>query len=181
MIGKSYLNEYIYTLLIKKNFDGFTVPRLRDELLQITDRFLDKAEPRKFIYRQLLKLERQGLLTTKGNGRKKTYHKTDRFREMEFVSKKTVQKKVKHSKTITLEKSSTVDELVVEKRRYEAELEIVLAEIEEYQVLAGRLLEHETELLKLAEASRESSVRYLAKINALNDAIKLYSEVEIIC
>ena len=55
------------TLLIEKGLDGLTVPCLRDELLKITEEFKDVVEARKFLYHDLLQLEKR-TLQTKGRG-----------------------------------------------------------------------------------------------------------------
>lgn len=173
MTNKAALNEYIYTLLIEKGLDGLTVPCLRDELLKITEEFKDVVEARKFLYRNLLQLEKKGLLQTKGQGRSKTYHKSKTFKSMDFKPRKK-----KLQKTEVAAKSpdeiQVLSELVLEQRKYEAELAIALAEIEEFQLLSERLPSQKTSLLKLSEETRERSVRYLAKINVLSQALKLY-------
>ena len=66
MTKKTAINEYIFTLFIEKGLDGLSVHALRDELLMITGEFEDITEARKFLYRQLLPLEKKGLLWTKG-------------------------------------------------------------------------------------------------------------------
>ncbi|WPC73950.1 phage tail tape measure protein [Vibrio porteresiae] len=180
MMNKTLLNEYIYTLLIEKGLDGFTVPYLRDELLEITGEFKDVVEARKFLYRHLLQLEQKGLLQTKGQGRKKTYHKSELFKTTKFKPKRRKSQKIEaveksHNKTLSL------DELVWERRKYEAELAIALAEIEEFQLLSERLPSQKSSLLRLSEETREKSVRYLAKINVLNQALKLSTYVDIKC
>ncbi|HCE2181054.1 TPA: phage tail tape measure protein [Vibrio parahaemolyticus] len=180
MTNKTVLNEYIYTLLIEKGLDGFTVPCLRDELLKITREFNDVVEARKFLYRNLLQLEQKGLLQTKGQGRKKTYHKSELFKTTEFKPKKRKPQKVK---AVTKSPDGTVsfDELVLERRKYEAELAIALAEIEEFQLLSKRLPSQKSSLLRLSEETREKSVRYLAKINVINQALKLTNRGKSAC
>ncbi len=172
MTKKTAINEYIFTLFIEKGLDGLTVPSLRDELLKITGEFKGITEARKFLYRQLLPLEKRGLLWTKGQGRSRTYHKSEQFKETEFKPKKNKQQKLK---TIikTPDEVLTLDELVLEKRKYEAELAIALAEVEEFRLLSERLPVQKSALLRLSEETREKSVRYLAKINVLNQALKL--------
>lgn len=172
MTNKAVLNEYIYTLLIEKGLDGFTVPCLRDELLKITGEFKDVVEARKFLYRNLLQLEQKGLLQTKGQGRKKTYHKSEMFKATEFKPKKRKSQKIKPV-TRSSDKTLSLDELVLERRKYEAELAIALAEIEEFKLLSERLPSQKSSLLRLSEETREKSVRYLAKINVINQALKL--------
>ena len=172
MTNKTVLNEYIYTLLIEKGFDGLTVPCLRDELLKITEEFKEIVEARKFLYRQLLQLEQKGLLLTKGQGRKRTYHKSELFKVTEFKAKKRKLQKRKAVKQIS-DETLTLDELVLERRKCEAELAIALAEIEEFQILSERLPSQKSSLLRLSEETRERSVRYLAKVNVLNQVLKL--------
>lgn len=172
MTNKTVLNEYIYILLIEKGFDGLTVPHLRDELLKITGEFKDVVEARKFLYRNLLQLEQKGFLQTKGQGRKKTYHKSELFKSTEFKSKKRKSQKIK-AVTRSHDKTLSLDELVLERRKYEAELAIALAEIEEFQLLSERLPSQKSSLLRLSEETRGKSVRYLAKINVINQVLKL--------
>ncbi|WP_413479000.1 phage tail tape measure protein [Vibrio hibernica] len=161
------LNEYIYILLIEKNLNGFTVLNLRDEFLKITDS-LDPNEARKYVYRHLLHLERNGFLLTKGQGRKRTYHHSDKFKSTEFkpkafISKKTIENSPKNS--------SIYSELEKEKHKFEGELAITLEEIDECKALAERLPSHKKSFISLAEAKREISVKYLAKVNVLNQAL----------
>lgn len=51
------LHPYIYNLLIERDFDEFGAIHLRDALLKITDSYDDVTEARKFIRRQLIRLE----------------------------------------------------------------------------------------------------------------------------
>lgn len=176
MTKKTAINEYIFTLFIEKGLDGLTVPALRDELLTITGEFKDITEARKFLYRQLLPLEKKGLLWTNGQGRTRTYHKSEQFKETVFKPKKRKQQKLKNSDEVL-----TLDELTLERRKCEAELAIALAEIEEFQLLSERLPLQKSSLLKLSEETRERSVRYLAKINVLNHALKLSNYGEVKC
>lgn len=180
MTKKTAINEYIFTLFIEKGLDGLTVPALRDELLTITGEFKDITEARKFLYRQLFPLEKKGLLWTEGQGRTRTYHKSEQFKETVFKPKKR-----KHQKLKTVVKNSDevliLDELTLERRKYEAELAIALAEIEEFQLLSERLPSQKSSLLKLSEETRERSVRYLAKINVLNHALNLSNCGEVKC
>ncbi|HDY7617469.1 TPA: phage tail tape measure protein, partial [Vibrio vulnificus] len=115
-----------------------------------------------------------------GQGRTRTYHKSEQFKETVFKPKKRKQQKLK-----TVVKNSdealTLDELTLERRKYEAELAIALAEIEEFQLLSERLPLQKSSLLKLSEETRERSVRYLAKINVLNHALKLSNCGEVKC
>lgn len=180
MIMKPALNEYIYILLIDKELNGFSVPTIRDEMLKLTGEFGNSADTRRFVYRQLKQLEKYGLLSTKGEGREKTYHKTQRFQEIKFVNKP-------EDKTVTDELEAFEMEciglkgLMHEKARCAAELELAVAGINEYRSLADRLPSFHFELLAKSEQSRERSIQYTVKLEALIYAIELHQERELTC
>lgn len=180
MIKKPALNEYIYILLIDKELDGFSVPVLRNEMLKLTDKFGNGTDTRKFVYHQLRQLEKHGFLSTRGVGRRKTYHKTQQFQETKFVNKP-------ENKTVTNEpeafgiKDTGLKELMHEKARCAAELEFAVAGINEYRSLADRLPSFQSELLTKSEQFRERSVQYTVKLEALIYAIELHQEKEATC
>ncbi|MHA2940395.1 phage tail tape measure protein [Vibrio sp. RC27] len=174
------LNKYMHTLLISRKLDGFSVLTIRDELLTITDSFSDNVDARKYIYRQLLQMEKRGLLNTTGSGRNKTYHKTEYFDEVSFAPIQLRTEKVRAQSPSKLEQED-LKELVNEKAHCTAELEMALAGIDEYRNLASRLPKFESELLAKSEQARELSVQYNAKLEALIYAIELYKEQEAAC
>ncbi|WED21567.1 phage tail tape measure protein [Vibrio sp. JC009] len=180
MSGKSYLNNRVYILLIDKNLDGLTIPEFRNELIKSSRDFTSTHDARKFIYRHMLKLKQLGLVTTKGKGRKTTYHKTELFHATEFTpSTRTVTSGA--LETTSSSEKSNLNDLIQEKLRFEVELKIALTEVDEYRHLAERLPDIETELLTKSEESREQSVVYLVKVNALNHAISLIQRAESSC
>ena len=166
------LNEYIHILLIDKNLNGVSVMSLRDELLKLTHNYGNAPKARKFVYRQLLRLEKQGLLSTTGAGRGKIYHKTDRFHELQEVLESEDKVTTKTFPNRVLE-DSVLDELMHEKARCTAELEFAVAGIDEYRSLANKLPTFESELLAKSELAREHSVQYTVKLEALIYAIEL--------
>ncbi|EHR1107770.1 phage tail tape measure protein [Vibrio parahaemolyticus] len=172
MRKKLTLNEYIHILLIDKNLNGVSVTSLRDELLKLTHNYGNAPKARKFVYRQLLRLEKQGLLSTTGTGRDKTYHKTDRFHELQLVLEPENNVPTKTFQRRVLE-DSVLDELMLEKARCSAELEFAVAGIDEYRSLAKKLPIFESELLAKSEFARERSVQYTVKLEALIYAIEL--------
>lgn len=85
------LHPFIYNLLIKKDFKEFGAIHLRDALLKITDSYTDVTEARKFIHRQLLRLEALGFISKLENsdGRPKNlYKKTESFYSTTFIPRK---------------------------------------------------------------------------------------------
>ena len=166
------LNEYISTLLIDKNLDGVSVTSLRDELPKLTSSYGNGPKARKFIYRQLLRLEKQGLLRTTGSGRSKTYYKTDRFHELQLALESKNKGPSKTFKHRVLE-DSVLNELMHEKAHCSAELEFAIAGIDAYRSLANKLPVFASELLAKSELARERSVQYTVKLEALIYAIEL--------
>ncbi|OED65766.1 hypothetical protein A165_09835 [Vibrio tasmaniensis ZS-17] len=179
MIMKPVLNEYIHILLIDKELDGFSVPVIRDEMLKLTGKFGNSTSTRKFVYRQLIQLVKYDLLSTRGEGRKKTYHKTQRFQDAKFVNKPG--NETDTDKLEAFEMEGGLKELMHEKARCVAELEFAVAGINEYRSLADRLPSFHLELLAKSEQSRERSVQYTVKLEALIYAIELYQDKEPKC
>ncbi|WP_225460638.1 phage tail tape measure protein, partial [Vibrio vulnificus] len=141
----------------------------------------DRNKPKRAIaITEIRTLEKKGLLWTKGQGRTRTYHKSEQFKETVFKPKKRKQQKLK-TVVENSDEVTTLDELTLERRKYEAELAIALAEIEEFQLLSERLPSQKSSLLKLSEETRERSVRYLAKINVLNHALNFRNCGEVKC
>ena len=98
---------------------------------------------RKFIYRQITALERKELLKTKGSGRHKKYFKTELFNNATFVAKQVVIEKEKSISSHTNNQASPlVETLLNEKKQFEAELAILLGEVDEYKALQKRFPEH---------------------------------------
>ncbi|MDW6017540.1 hypothetical protein SBW85_07085 [Vibrio plantisponsor] len=72
-----------------------------------------------------------------------------------------------------------LQELLLEKERFEFELDVVLAEIEEYRELSKRLPAHQHKLLEMSEKSRIYSITIYAKLNTLNNTINMLQESKI--
>lgn len=69
-------------------------------------------------------------------------------------------------------------ELIVEKERFEFELDVVLAEIEEYRELSERLPAYRQKLLEMSEKSHIYSITIYAKLNTLSKTITMLQESE---
>ena len=72
-----------------------------------------------------------------------------------------------------------LNELIVERKRFEFELEVVLAEIEEYRELSERLPTYKQKILEFSEESRMHSISIYAKLNALGKTIAMLQESEL--
>lgn len=183
------LHPYIYNLLIDRNFNEFSSTHLRDELLRITDEYSQVSEARKFIYRQLLRLEALGFICKIDNcdGRsKKIYKKTENFYSTTFTSRKIP----KNSRLQTVPakvapESSDVDiflnDVRKEKLIHEAKLAVVLSEIEEYQSLMERFPTKRTYLTDLYQQAKNHSAALLGKVTALSKVLGQDSSEHHIC
>ncbi len=166
------LNQHIYSLLIEKECNGFTIVELRDELLIVTDTYQDIDEARKFIYRQTTALERKGLLNSKGSGRYKRYFKTEQFDNAKFVAKQVVIAKEKSISSHTDNQASKLAEtLLNEKKQFEAELAILLGEVDEYKALQKRFPEHLSLFYSVFDDAKNNSAKLLGKVNALTNIL----------
>jgi hypothetical protein len=162
------LNQHIYSLLIEKECNGFTIVELRDELLTVTDTYQHIDEARKFIYRQTTALERKDLLNSKGSGRDKKYFKTELFNNASFVAKQVVIEKEKSISSHTNNQASPlVETLLNEKKQFEAELAILLGEVDEYKALQKRFPEHLSLFYSALDDAKNNSAKLLGKVNAL--------------
>ncbi len=183
------LHPYIYNLLIEKDFKEFSATNLRDALLKITDEYIHMTEARKFIYRQLLRLEALGFICKidKSDGRsKKLYKKTQLFYSTTFTSGKMP----KNSRLQTVPakvdtEASDVDiflnDLKKEKLIHEAKLAVVLSEIEEYQSLMERFPTKRTYLTDLYQQAKNQSAALLGRVTALSKVLGQESSEHHIC
>ena len=166
------LNQHIYSLLIEKECNGFTIVELRDELLTVTDTYQDIDEARKFIYRQTTALERKELLNSKGSGRHKKYFKTELFNNVTFVAKQVVIEQEKSISSNTDNQASPlVETLLNEKKHFEAELAILLGEVDEYKALQKRFPEHLSLFYSALDDAKNNSAKLLGKVNALTTVL----------
>ncbi|MBF4277512.1 hypothetical protein EAY27_09900 [Vibrio anguillarum] len=169
------MNAFMHQLLIEKQMDNFSVVEIRDALLLLEGVDPDPEEARKFIYRQILVLEKKGWLSCEGIGRQKKYFQTELFRGLDIISRESSSPKVRISQPST----STIDGysvLMTERGEHQGELEIILGEIEEYQSLSQRFPELSTQITPLLKIARERSALLLGKINVLTNVLTSLSE-----
>ncbi len=161
------LNIHIHNLLIEKEMNGFKVAELRDALLLYSNgEFKDHNEARKFIYRQILRLQKKKWLISTGNGRHKTYTVTELFKEQCF------KKSALENAVFSADNSSfSFSNLSQEKLQSEGELYIILGEVEEYQQLLARFPNEESFLKPMFNNAKERSAKLLGKINALTHVL----------
>jgi len=176
------LNAFVYKLLIENDLNNFTVTDIRNFLLKISTEFVHEDEARRFIYRQLVKLVDKKLLSKvkKDNAKQFIYTKTALFNEIHFVSKTTGITKTKTSVTPVV-KINFIDILSKEKHAHEADLAVVLCEVEEYKELINRFPDQVDYLKSLYLDARDRSVQLLGKINAVGRVLDRSNLVEHSC
>lgn len=89
MVNKKIkMNSFIAEILEKDSFDNFTISKLKDEYVSLS-RNLNPIESRKFVYKQILRLMKQGALMKEGdkNSRIAIYRKTNLFNKIIFIKK----------------------------------------------------------------------------------------------
>lgn len=183
------LHPYIYNLLIEKGFDEFGAVGLREALLQITDDYLDVTEARKFIHRQLLRLEALGFIHKIENsvGReKRLYKKTERFFSTSFTPRNLPKNSclipaTEKTQLPVLDIDLFLANLTKEKIVHEAKLAVVLSEIEEYQSLMERFPTRKGCLMNLYQQAKNQSAELLGRVSALSKVLGLHSSGDRAC
>lgn len=183
------LHPYTYNLLIEKDFDLFSSTHLRDALLKISDEYLHVTEARKFVRRQLYRLETLGFIhkIEDNSGRSKAlYKKTERFYSTTFIAGKIPKNSC--LKVVTEKKKSPVQDddvflanLNHEKVIHEAKLAVVLSEIEEYKSLMHRFPDRKKDLMDFYDQAKNHSARLLGRVTALSKVLGLHTEGQCTC
>ncbi len=183
------LHPFIYNLLIEKSFDEFSAIHLRDALLKITDEYVDVTEARRFIRRQLIRLEALGFIyqiETSSGRSKNLYKKTENFYSTTFIPRKlpgnsrltAVSEKVKLS---VLDVDLFLVGLRKEKTVHQAKLAVILSEIEEYQSLMERFPSRKSCFTELHQHAKNQSAALLGRVTALSKVIAQHNDEVYAC
>ncbi|EDL54006.1 hypothetical protein VSAK1_08351 [Vibrio mediterranei AK1] len=129
----------MYKILIEKGLDGFSVLELRDAVQKLPEIHTDKSETRRRVYRQILRFKSNNWLEEKEHKGQKKYFRTKAFSEQGFEVKTARVEELDGERNQGNESDYGV--LKKEIQQHEAELEIVLSEIEEYRSLHRRFPE----------------------------------------
>lgn len=183
------LHPYIYNLLIEKGFDEFGAVGLKDALLKITDEYPDVTEARKFIHRQLLRLEALGFIhkiENSGGRAKRLYKKTESFYSTSFTPRNLPKNSclisaTKKIKLPVLDIDPFLADLTKEKVVHEAKLAVILSEIEEYQSLMERFPTRKRCLMNLHQQAKIQSAELLGRVSALSKVLGLHSSEDRAC
>lgn len=183
------LHPFIYNLLIENDFDEFGANHLSDALLKITGECADATEARRFIRRQLLRLEAMGFIyqiETSNERSQSLYKKSESFYSTTFI-----QRKMPRNTRLTASpgklKLPVVDaelflvDLRKEKNVHEAKFAVILGEIEEYQSLMERFPGKKCCFIELYQHAKNQSAALLGRVTALSKVIGQHNDEHYAC
>lgn len=179
MSKKVDMNVFLHFLLVIKQMNNFTVSEAKDALLHECTEFTDAVETRKFVYRQLTRNVKKGLLKrvdiVDNKNKKVFYSKTELFFES-TLSPITRRAKTNKRTTETMpsnlaKKLGYQKELEKELHAYEIDLSTILEEAKEYKRLSERFPNLQEQLQKHHSIAKEKSIKLLGRIHALQNLL----------
>ncbi|WP_036798619.1 hypothetical protein [Photobacterium marinum] len=166
------INQYLYFILMDDQFDNFTVIEMRDAYLSKFDNHLDTTEARKIVYRQILRLQRRGLLEKNGanNARDSRYKKTALFYESDLQphpKDASPVRQINNCGHIDECKDPVIQQLKERLKQCEVDLLTSIGESEEYMRLYESFPEMKEHLESQYLQARENSSKLLGQIKAI--------------
>jgi hypothetical protein len=173
------MNAFLYSLLITKQMNDFTVSEAKDALLREHAEFTDDKKTRMFVYRQLSRNIEKGLIKRTdffdGDTKKVLYSKTEAFGESMIIPiKRTSKAKKMNNRKAPPKKVETINykiELKKELAAYEIDLNTALEEANEYNRLATRFPELQAKLKHHQSEAKVKSIKLLGKVHALQNLL----------
>jgi hypothetical protein len=173
------MNVFLHSLLIDKKMNNFTVTEAKDALLREHIEFVDDIEARKFIYRQLTRHIKKGLLNREevcNNDKNKViYSKTEKFFTSDIVAVKRTRKIINQA---TFNNTSQAFPTLNYKIQLEKELlthridfNTTLEEAKEYKRLSSRFPNLQEKIQEYELETKNKSTKLLGKINALQNIL----------
>ena len=166
-------------ILKNKDFNKFTVVKLKNEYLNRSGEVLCSSEVRRYVYKHLIKLVKLGALTRIGvkSSHKMVYKKTASFNDVVFIPEQE-----EHKKDIAVFageklKSSAIGKLEEALQKHKADMMTAIGESEEYNRLIGSVPEMVDSLTEKYYLARDKSAKLLGKIQAVETVIATYAEV----
>jgi len=177
------MNVLLAKILEGETFNKFTVVKLRDEYLRHSQETLCAKEARKYVYRQIVRLVKLGLLIKNGakNSHKITYKKTALFNEVTLLANSS--QEVLDEKPFPISNEKKLDESsikMLEKtlNEYKVDMMSAIGESEEYIRLLDSVPEMKEQLREKYHLARDKSSKLLGKIKAIQTIIAIQSEAQ---
>ncbi|MEZ9822166.1 response regulator [Shewanella sp. 10N.286.45.A1] len=167
------INAQLNSILQDENFDDFNVTQMRDAYLAMSSTVKEPIEARKYIYRQILRLVKKGLLLKKGTKNSKTlvYQKSELFFNAKFIVKSTAVTTANQAKPTAAITSNTIQQLEERLKESEVDLLTSIGESEEYMRLYQSFPEMKAHLESQYLQARENSSKLLGQIKAIKSVL----------
>ncbi len=173
MAKKIDLDSNLLSILLTESFDNFTVLELRSAYLAtVNSPELGKIEARKFVYRHILRLEKNKLLERKFSKKKdRTYYsKTKQFSSEKFQTAKSPQRQ-EVIQPDTTDSEDRIKMLVERLQNYNFELQSAIGESNEYKLLHAEFPQLKG-LKECYERARNKMYDINGKIKAVETSIE---------
>ena len=167
------ISPQLHTILQNESFNNFHVTQLRDAYVANSSVPQDLIEARKYVYRQILRLVKKGLLLKKGTKNSKTvmYQKSDLFFKTNFIAQSITTGTVNQPKTTSVNTSIAVQQLEERLKESEVDLLTSIGESEEYMRLYQSFPEMKAHLESQYLQARENSSKLLGQIKAIKSVL----------
>lgn len=167
------INAQLNAILQDENFDDFNVTQLRDAYLAMSSTVEEPIEARKYVYRQILRLVKKGLLLKKGTKNSKTlvYQKSELFFFAKFIVKSTAVTIANQAKPTAIITSNAIQQLEERLKESEVDLLTSIGESEEYMRLYQSFPEMKVHLESQYLQARENSSKLLGQIKAIKSVL----------
>lgn len=167
------LDTDLLSILLTENFDNFTVLELRSAYLAINSNSkLGKVDARKYVYRNILRLEKKGLLERKySTKRDRTYYSKSQTFSPDVFQETGMPKEIKSTESTNLDGEGFKKDLIGRLNQYKSELLCSIGETEEYKTLCTQFPELSDDLQQRYNKARDYSSKVLGRIKALESII----------
>lgn len=156
---------------IQSEANEFKISDIRDVLLDTTMQNKSKDNARVFVSKNLNSMVEQGLLTSSGSRRNKVFRKTNLFDQINLVADNP--ELIETATPIEPKLISGLAELKKIKNRLNAELAMLIAEMDEYQSIMAQFPQTKAKVRILHEKSTQHSATLTGKITAITKTIDL--------
>lgn len=167
------LDQDFLSVLTLADFDNFTVLEMRAAYLALpNNRHLDKNQAQRIVYRQIIRLQRNGLLTrveSKKTG-KSRYQKTELFFAAEFLP--LVTQNDPESNEDQDDDPLFFKHLIGKLQHYKLELLSSMGESEEYKTLYSEFPQLKSQLQEKYNKARDHSSKLLGRVKAIETLIE---------
>lgn len=164
----------MFKILVEQGTDNFTALELRDACEQLSPTATqDKPEAYKTIYRQLIKLKRNNMLTTTRRQGLVYYIKTENFIADRFTLQISPNSFIEQPSTLApAVKLAMYSELLDKLKECEVDMLSAMGESDEYKSLYSSYPAFKEQLEEKYLMAREKSSKILGQITAIKNVIK---------